>query len=107
MLDVAYWGFIPSWADGDAKIKPINAKSETVAASGMFRSTFKSSRCLLPADGFFEPKGPKTMKNRPQFFFQRPDRGIIAFAGLCSFRDDCNTCTLITTTPNGVVGPIH
>lgn len=107
VIDFAQWGFIPSWAGGNAKVKPINAKSETVATSGMFRSAFKSSRCLLPADGFFEPKGPKGMKHRPQFYFQRPDRGIFAFAGLWSHRDNSNTCTLLTITPNAVVGPIH
>ena len=107
VIDVAYWGFIPSWAGGDAKVKPINAKSETVAKSGMFRSAFKSYRCLIPADGFFEPKGPKGMKHRQQFYFQRPDHGMFAFAGLWSYRDDSQTCVLLTTTPNGVVRPIH
>jgi putative SOS response-associated peptidase YedK len=107
VIDVAYWGFIPSWAGGDAKVKPINAKSETAARSGMFRSAFKSGRCLIPADGFFEPKGPKGMKHRPQFYFQRPDHAIFAFAGLWSYRDDSQTCVLLTTTPNGVVAPIH
>ncbi len=47
------------------------------------------------------------MKNRPQFYFHRPDDGIFAMAGLWSHTQAGQTCTLLTTTPNGVVGPIH
>ena len=53
--DEVRWGLIPSWAK-DAKIafQCINARSETVADKPAFRSAFKSKRCLVPADGFYE-----------------------------------------------------
>ena len=108
VIDLAKWGFVPVWAKPDQKIpKSVNAKSETVATNGMFRSAFKSSRCLLPADGFYEPKGPKTMKNRPQFYFHRPDHAMFAMAGVWSHTDAGNTFALITTTPNKLMAPIH
>src|ERR1043166_5312569 len=49
------WGLIPSWADdssyGNSKA---NARSETVATKPSFRSAFRSRRCLVIADGFYE-----------------------------------------------------
>ena len=49
------WGLIPSWAD-DPKIgyKMINARSETAATKPSFRSAFKSRRCLIATDGYYE-----------------------------------------------------
>jgi len=51
------WGFIPPWAK-DAKSGPLllNARSETAAEKPAFRSAFKSTRCIVPADGFYEWK---------------------------------------------------
>src|SRR5262249_12341532 len=49
------WGLVPSWSpDAKGGAKLINARSETAAKMPAFRSAFKSRRCLVPADGFFE-----------------------------------------------------
>jgi putative SOS response-associated peptidase YedK len=44
--------------------KPINARSETVATSGMFKAAFAKRRCLVPAPAYYEwrddPEGGKT-----------------------------------------------
>jgi putative SOS response-associated peptidase YedK len=49
------WGLVPSWAkEPKVGFSNINARCESVAQSGAFRSAFKRRRCLLPADGFFE-----------------------------------------------------
>ncbi len=49
------WGLIPAWADepsiGD---RLANARSETAAAKPSFRRAFRSRRCLVVADGFYE-----------------------------------------------------
>ncbi len=34
--------------------KPINARAETVATSGMFRGALAQRRCLVLADAFYE-----------------------------------------------------
>ncbi|MCE2504487.1 MAG: SOS response-associated peptidase family protein [Chlorobi bacterium] len=48
---------IPSWAKDDGKFKPvINARGETVAKKPYFKEAFRSSRCVVLADGFFEWK---------------------------------------------------
>ena len=47
------WGLVPSWAN-DPKRPHFNAKAETVHRLPAFRDSFKSRRCLIPADGFYE-----------------------------------------------------
>lgn len=49
------WGLIPSWAkDESVGNAHINARSETLPSRPAFREAFKSRRCLIPADSFFE-----------------------------------------------------
>ena len=49
------WGLVPFWAD-DRGIgsRLTNARSETAATKPAFRSSFRSRRCLILADGFYE-----------------------------------------------------
>jgi putative SOS response-associated peptidase YedK len=55
-LSMMRWGLVPSWAD-DPKIgyKLINARSEEAAAKPSFRSAMEKRRCLIPADGYYDP----------------------------------------------------
>jgi putative SOS response-associated peptidase YedK len=56
-LDTLRWGLIPFWAkDATIGYKTINAMCETVASKPAFREAFKSRRCLVPADAFYEWK---------------------------------------------------
>ena len=76
--------------------KFVNLRAETVAAK--FRS---SGRCLVPASGFYEWK---TEGRRKQPFYFRPaHEPLLALAGVWE-RD---TCSLITTEPDAVVGKVH
>jgi putative SOS response-associated peptidase YedK len=106
------WGLIPSWSR-DAAIgnKLLNARAETVAEKPSFRSAFKKRRCVLPASGFYEWQ--KQGIGRKQPYFIRPgDGGVFAFAGLWESWHDpegeiFETCTIITTTANELMRPIH
>ena len=53
-MDRARCSLIPSYAKEVPKFSTMNARIETVASSGAFREAFKSKRCLVPADGYFE-----------------------------------------------------
>ena len=69
-LDLLKWGLIPHFTkDLKAARKPINARAETVASSGMFRGALERRRCLVHADAFYEwramPDG-KQPCNRPE-----------------------------------------
>ncbi|PZE78339.1 MULTISPECIES: SOS response-associated peptidase [unclassified Curtobacterium] len=82
MPDV-HWGFVPSWAKDFRKQRPqpINARIETVATSGMFRTAFAGNRCIVPAQGYYEWVLTETGKE-PHYIHQ-PD-GALAMAGVVS-----------------------
>lgn len=53
-LDVLRWGLLPHFTtDPQHSRRPINARAEKVASSGMFRDAFASLRCLVPAAAFY------------------------------------------------------
>jgi putative SOS response-associated peptidase YedK len=111
-LSLLRWGLIPSWSK-DAKIgyKLINARSETVAEKPSFRSAFKQRRCLIPASGFYEWQKQETGRKQPYFIFPREGE-LFSFAGLWERWHDpegeqVETCTILTTTANDLMKPIH
>ena len=54
-LDPLRWGLIPNWCNHpQGGRKPINAKCETVHTLPTFREAYRSRRCIIPVDGFFE-----------------------------------------------------
>jgi hypothetical protein len=54
-LDALKWGLVPYFTKDLKKArKPINARSETIATSGMFREAFAKRRCLVPAPVYYE-----------------------------------------------------
>ncbi|MED4284779.1 SOS response-associated peptidase [Priestia megaterium] len=104
------WGLVPYWAD-DIKIgyKMINARGESVDEKASFKKSFKSKRCLILADGFYEWK--KEGKNKQPFRFVMKDERPFAFAGLWEQwnkgEEPLYTCTIITTKPNEVTKEVH
>src|SRR5262249_7430344 len=105
------WGLVPSWAD-DIKIgyRLINARAETAAGKPAFRSAFRSQRCLIPADGFYEWQ--KLNRRRQPFYFRLKDGRPFAFAGLWGrwrkgVAEVVEACTILTTGANGLVRPLH
>jgi len=112
-LDALRWGLVPYWAK-DIKIgySLINAKAETVAEKSAFREAFKSRRCLIAADGFYEWKKLDAKTKQP-YAIAMGDRSLFGFAGLWERWKDrvsgevVRSCTIITTEPNEVCAPIH
>lgn len=105
------WGFIPSWAkDSGFDRRLINARGETLAEKPSFKGAFKYRRCLILADGFYEWQGTGKQKT-PHFIFMK-SRQPFAFAGIWSDWESSDgsrlkTCTIVTTTPNKLMKPIH
>jgi putative SOS response-associated peptidase YedK len=118
------WGLVPVWAK-DLKVgyRMINAKTENLTKSKAYAPLVGKyrHRCLIVADGFYEwmraedPKQP-----RQPWRFTVDDGAPFAFAGLCTrkpWEDDADrgfdpdghlySATIITTTPNNVVKPVH
>ena len=80
-LDVLKWGLVPSFTKDLKKArKPINARSETVAISGMFRAAFVKRRCLVPAPAYYEWRADPDGKT--PFAVARVDGDPVVFAGI-------------------------
>jgi putative SOS response-associated peptidase YedK len=105
------WGLIPSWAkDPSMGVKMINARAETAAEKPAFRAAFKRRRCLIPATGFYEWQQVNGRK-QPLYIHHAGD-GILSLAGLWEIwhsadGSELQTCTILTTTPNELMEPIH
>ena len=112
-LDFLRWGLVPRWAK-DLRIgsKMINARAETVATKNSFRSAFKKRRCLIAADGFYEWQRLDDDTKQPMYI-HRVDGDPLAFTGLYERWVDAeglrevHSCTIITTTANDMMAPIH
>ena len=104
------WGLIPSWSKDK---KPgsgfINARSETVHEKPSFRSSFRTKRCLVPADGYIEWE--KTSKGKIPHYIYFPSEEIFSFAGIWSeFKSEegkVTTFSIITTEANPQLRAIH
>lgn len=103
------WGLIPRWARDEMNL--FNARAETLLEKPSFRDAFRSRRCLVPADGFFE--WPIVDGKKRKTLIQRQDHRPFAFAGLWErwqSKSDgrvIESCTIITSEPNEFMKPIH
>ena len=105
------WGLIPFWAK-DAKIgnRMINARAETVVENRVFRQPFSRRRCLVVADGFYEWK--KVGKDKTPMRIVLRSCEPFGMAGLWETwkspdNELVHSCTIITTSPNSIIEPIH
>jgi putative SOS response-associated peptidase YedK len=110
------WGLVPSWArDPAIGSRMINARSETVAEKPAFRAAFRSGRCLVPADGFYEwTPDPEAGGAKRPWWIHRSGRAPFTFAGLRerwggggSGADALETFTLLTAPAMGPVERLH
>nr|WP_298522079.1 SOS response-associated peptidase [uncultured Halomonas sp.] len=100
-----WWGYKPKWAKGKAS-EPINARAETVATSGYFKSSFRRHRCLIPADGWYE--WDKAVTPKQPHFICREDREPLFFAGIYTEREDGSLgCAIITEPARGSAQEVH
>ncbi|HYD18889.1 MAG TPA: SOS response-associated peptidase [Patescibacteria group bacterium] len=103
------WGLLPFWAkDKREGARMINARGETVAEKPAYRNYFKSQRCIVPANGFYEWKRPE---KRP-FWFTPRGSDFFSFCGLWSTwkspeGEVIDTFTILTTDANKTVGHVN
>lgn len=101
------WKLIPYWVKEEdlprwKSYRTWNARAEELTTKPSWREAFKSKRCLLVMEGFYEKKVFFTNSN--------PEEMVVA-AGL--FDDwekngrEIRSCTMITTEPNEVIAELH
>ena len=109
-LRLMRWGFIPSWLKDFNPAKTlINARSETIHQKPAFRNSFKTHRCLVPANGFIEWEIAEKEKE-PHYIFLKP-KNIFAFAGIWTKwnkgHKSIYSYSILTTQANTRLALIH
>ncbi len=119
----AMWWLIPHWSkDGKAEATSFNARIETADIKPLFAQYFKSRRCLIPVNAFYEYNGSDlveiTLKGRtkkvkqPSVIMMKEENSFM-LGGIFSVWVDPKTgeekpsYSVLTTEPNNVVSPIH
>jgi putative SOS response-associated peptidase YedK len=94
-LELARWG-LPS--TGKSKAPLFNARAEGVRSRPAFRFAYQDSRCVVPADGFYEWNA-----DGQPLWIHRADGKLLLLAGLW----EAGAFSVLTTTPNRFVSAIH
>ncbi len=111
--DFFRWGLIPSWAkDPSIGMKMINARSEGISEKPSFRGPYRYKRCIVPVSGFYEWKKNPASKTKTPYYIGLSSGAPFGIAGLwdewlSSDGSEVQTCTLITTSSNSLISPLH
>jgi len=116
------WGMVPHWWK---ETKPprtsFNARLEEAAEKPMWRDAFARSRCLIPAEGWYEwqaverldPSTGEIQKAKQPYFIRRADAALFCFAGVAAYWKDPKTgealrsCAILTSSATGALAQIH
>jgi len=105
------WGLLPFWAKEEkVSYSMINARGESVDNKKSYKRSFERKRCLVPANGFYEWKGPKGDKT-PYYIYPTHDE-LFAFAGIYNVWQSPDgkkvpTYSIITTEANTKMSKLH
>jgi putative SOS response-associated peptidase YedK len=110
MLSFYRWGLIPFWAkDPSIGNKLINARAETIIEKPSFKKAFRSRRCLILSDGFFE--WDKSSEKQPYRIILQ-DCAPFSMAGIWDEWKNpegemIHSFSIITTRANSLIEKIH
>lgn len=91
------------WSFPTSRGNRINVRSETAHRVPEYRPHFDQHRCVVFASGFYEPKGPKSVKQRPWYFFRARDSRPLFFAGIAK----AEGFSILTGAPAAPVAAVH
>lgn len=108
-LNRGRWWLVPWWAKELPKAAMFNARIETVDTGPAFRDAFKSRRCLIPADGYFEWTTNEEDGKKDPWLLQMPRGAGFSFAGIWAHNDNLGvtSCTIITAPAVDHIAHIH
>ena len=113
------WGLVPAWSKtGKMDYATFNAKCEGVEKAASFRSAYKSRRCIVPADLYYEWKKLDESKKpaKQPYAVARADGQPLFLAGLWETwkpaggeggGEPLRSFTILTTTPNKRMAALH
>jgi putative SOS response-associated peptidase YedK len=129
-LQALHWGLVPKWAkEPSSRNQIVNLRAETVRDKKSWQRNLARRRCIIPIDGFYEWQNMgKGQKKQPIYITAREPQPL-ALAGLWDkwhpheeakagngesgpagnggADGDMWTCTILTTTPNKLLEPVH
>ena len=101
-LELCEWGLVPGWSKKLDKFSPlINARKETLMEKVTFKNLIQTSRCIVPADGYYEWK--REDKIKIPHYFSKEDDEIMFFAGIHQNNQFC----IITREATEKISSIH
>jgi putative SOS response-associated peptidase YedK len=111
-LDLLRWGLVPHWTtEPKPKLRPINARAETIARTRMFAEAYARRRCLIPVDGFYEWQvGPR---GKQPYAIGMADGAPFALGGVWENWKDpttgewLRTFAIVTVPANDRLAPLH
>ena len=114
---LAKWGVLPTnydityRTDFLSKTNTLNATKERLFTSDLYSQFIEGQRCIIYADGFFEPHVARGVQKKIPYFFKEKNHELFAFAGIYSKvqqnHKTIHTASIITTTANDFFKNIH
>lgn len=112
-LELMKWGFIPKGAKDTNSVfryKTFNARSEGIFTKNTYSHTIRHSRCLVPANGFYEWQQTNTGKK--PFYIRPTNQELFSFAGIYSSWQDpagkeWGMYSIVTVESNQDMANIH
>ncbi|TRO65260.1 SOS response-associated peptidase [Christiangramia sabulilitoris] len=113
----ANWGLVPSYTNpedfyANRKYNTLNARDDKIFDSRIYGKPIREGRCLIFADGFFEPHHAAG-QSQPYFCYLEEsrnyeDREIFTFAGIYNIDKSGNYSTsLVTVDANPLFEKVH
>lgn len=108
------WTLRPYWLKPGEKPKfplPFNARSESVTEKKMFSGAIKRTRCIVPANGFYEWREYAPKKKQP-YFIHPNGSDFFLFAGLYNETKNedgqsTGSFAILTTSANDKMSYLH
>jgi len=110
-IDFMRWQLVPRWEpEFKTKLTTINAKSETIFESRLFRGIVVRQRCIVPLSGFYEWKKEGEAKRPYRIHLQ--DKSIMNVAGIwdtwrAGTPEARHSFSILTTSANEFMSQIH
>jgi putative SOS response-associated peptidase YedK len=110
-IDLMRWQLVPATEPSfSSRFATINAKSETVFESRLYRGLVIRQRCIVPLSGFYEWK--RTGDTKRPFKIHLRDEPIMSVAGLWETwhpgrPDEGQSFSILTTAANEFMREIH
>lgn len=117
-LETASWGLIAPWQKNSVEARAgqshaINARSESIHEKPTFRDAFRTTRCLIPATGYYEWATSLGKYPPKQPFYITSESGApLSIAGICSTwrnerGEEIQSASIITQEAVAELATIH